>query len=147
MCKSEVKPAKRALGQAPDAYFYLGRYLEDVQAVRSQHFTGPEERDQRLNEVVTAYFGSLEEDGYLQEDLNRYYHGVLKDLKRDFPRFTRRKILLFSYTAARIPLSLISQWADISDPGAVSVMKSKMKTAITCHACTRREEYLELLSR
>ena len=44
-------------------------------------------------------------------------------------------------------LEYAEKGADISDPGAVSVMKSKMNTAITCHACTRREEYLELLSR
>ena len=147
MRKTEVKPAKKARGLAPDAYYYLGRYLEDIQAIQSQHFENREEMEDRESLLEVRYFGSLEKDGLLQKDMNRYYPNILKDLKRDYPRFTRRNILLFSYTAARIPLGLISKWAQISTKGAVSSMKCKMKVAIACHACPRKEQYLELLSR
>ena len=147
MRKSEVKPVMRAPGQAPEAYYYLGRFIEDCLRIRSQHFRSREEMSWRLNRLVIQYFGSLEEDGLLQRDMNRYYNGILKDLKQDYPRFTRRRILLFSYSAARLPLSLICQLTGINSIGAVSCMKSKMKTVISCHTCLRKEQYLDLLSR
>ena len=147
MSKAEEKPVMKEQGEAPDAYYYLGRFIEDSQQIRSQHFRNREEMEARMGRLVVHYFGSLEEDGLLQQDMNLYFNNILKDLKRDYPRFTRRKILLFSYTAARLPLSLICQWADISSEGSASSMRCKMRTAIACHACPRKAQYLELLSR
>ncbi|MBR4774838.1 MAG: hypothetical protein IK008_01915 [Bacteroidales bacterium] len=148
MSKSDViTEENRATAQAPDAYFYLGRFLEDCHRIQSHRFQSREEMDCRLDRLVVQYFGSLEEDGMLQHDINRYYHGILTDLKRDYPRFTRKMILLFSYTAARLPRSLICAWAHISSEGAVSSLRSRMKNHIFYRIRGRREEYLDLLSR
>lgn len=147
MNKSEERPVTKALGETPDAYYYLGRFVEDCRRIREQHYENRKEMVNRLEQLVSEYFGSMEDDGFLQKDINLYYNGILNDLKRDYPRFTRRRILLFSYTAARLPPDLICRCTGIENAGAVSSMKSKMKVAIACHACARRDEYLDLLSR
>lgn len=147
MSKAEVRPAKKAQGKAPDAYYYLGRYIVDRQRIRSQHFKDRKEMDSRLKKLNVQYFGSPEEDGLLQLDLNRFYNNILKDLKRDFPQFTDRMILVFSYSAARMPRSLICELAHFPTEGAVSSFRSRMKTYITYHVRERRAEYLALLGR
>ena len=147
MGKSEMRPVERTQGKAPEAYYYLGRFLEDCQRIQSHRFLSPEDRYGKLNRLVVRYFGSEEEDGMLQEDLNRYYHGILKDLQRDHPQFTRKMILVFSYTAARLPRSMICMGAKISSEGAVSCLRSRMKKVIATHVCERTAEYLDLLSR
>lgn len=143
MNKTEEKPQ----GEAPDAYYYLGRFLQDTRSIQSRYNNNRELLFTRLNELVTFYFGSLEEDGLLQQDMNCYYHDILKDLKRDYPRFTRKRILLFSYFAARLPRSLICERTQIPTEDAVSTMRCHMITDITYHACERKAEYLDLLNR
>ena len=143
----EAKPVIKVKGKAPNAFYYLGRFMEDSLLIDAQHFKDRKDKDACIKQLTVQYFGSLEEDGLLQEDMNQYYNGILEDLKRDYPRFTRRRILVFSYTAARLPMRLICQLADISSEGSVSTMRWKMKAAIACHACPRKAQYLELLGR
>ena len=147
MNRSEAKPVIKVKGKALNAFYYLGRFMEDSQQIHAQHFKDRKDRDSRIEQLTVQYFGSLEEDGLLQDYLNRRYNGILNDLKRDYPRFTRRRILVFSYTAARLPMKLICRFAHISSEGSVSSMRWKMKAAIACHACPRKAQYLELLSR
>lgn len=147
MNNSEAKPVIKGRGKAPNAFYYLGRFMEDSRQIHALHFKDRKERDARMEQLTVQYFGSLEKDGLLQDDMNLYYNGILKDLKRDYPRFTRRRILVFSYTAAHLPMKLICQLAHISSEGSVSSMRWKMKAAIACHACPRKAQYLELLER
>ena len=146
MSNSEVRPVKKAQGVAPDAYYYLGRYMVDRQRIRSQRHKDREEMESRLKQLTVKYFGSTEKDGLLQLDLNRYYNNILKDMKRDYPQFSDRMILVFSYSAARIPRSLIREWAGFPTEGAVSSFRSRMKSYITYHVRERQAEYLYFLS-
>lgn len=129
--------------KTPDAYYYLGRFIADSERIRNRHFNCREELDERLKHLFVEYYGSLEEDGMLQEDMS----DILEDLRTYYPRLTRKNLLVFCYTAARVPLNLICQWADISSEGAVSSMKTYMKGLLNCSACPRKEEYLGMLSR
>lgn len=147
MSKSDLQTARKASGRAPEAYYYLSRYIEDCNRIRNQHFQNREEMEKKLLHLEAAYFGSLEKDGMLQNDINLHYNNILLDLKADYPRLTRRNILLFCYASARVPVELICKWAGISSTGAASAMKNYITSVIGSHACPRKEEYLALLSR
>ena len=129
------------------SYIGLGSFIDECMAAQNRHYHDEKELLKRYPEIVDEYLGTLEKDGYLQRDLNRSHKNILNDLKKDFPHFSRRRCLVFSYIAARLPVSLIIERADISSEDAYYTMKSLMKTEIEGKKCARRDEYLALLKR
>ena len=128
--------------KTPDAYYYLSRYIADQERIRNRHFNCREEMEKRLDHLFVEYYGSLEEDGHLQEDMS----DILEDLRTYYPRLTRKNLLVFCYTATHLSVEEICKRADISSKGAVSSMKNYMRGLLNCRACPRKEEYLEMLS-
>lgn len=129
------------------AYVYLACFILDCIQARNQHFRTPEELDRKYLEILGKYFGNPEKDGQLQDDLNKAYHGILKQFRKDFPHYDRSTVLVFSYYAAGIPIPLIHVLAGLSFDKAASVTKTQMKKEINARASERKDEYLMLLER
>ena len=113
----------------------------------NQRYTGQDELQSKIMAILAKYFGSLEQDGQLQNDLNKAHVNILHQLKQDFPHFSRQQVLVFSYYAVGLPVPLMNLLAGISWDKSVSVLKTQMKKEILCKASPRREEYLLLLER
>lgn len=130
-----------------DAYVYLGCFAMDcVNAVFNQRYRSEEELGMKIMEILAKYFGNREQDGQLQNDLNEAHQNILRQLQQDFPHFDRAEILVFSYYAVGLPVSLICVLAGLSCKAAVSITKTQMKNQILTRASARREEYLRLLT-
>lgn len=129
------------------AYVYLACFILDLLKAMNQHYTNEEELKQKILGILARYFGNLEEDGQLQDDLNKAHDNILHRLKQDFPHFSRQQVLVFSYYAVGVPVPLMNLLAGISFDKSVSVMKTLMKKEILTKASPRREEYLLLLER
>ena len=129
------------------AYVYPACLVLDLQKAMQQHYASEGELQQKVMSILAGYFGSVEKDGQLQEDLNKAHRNILKDLKQDFPHFTRQQILIFSYYAVGLPVPLMNTLSGISADVSVSVMKTQMKKEFLTKASPRREEYLLLLER
>ena len=138
---------KRTCPDARISFTKLGSFIDECVSAGNRHYPNVEELQKRFPEIVDEYLGTLEKDGYLQRDLNRSHKNILNDLQKDFPHFSRRRCLAFSYIAARLPVSLIVKRAGISSEGAFYTMKSLMKTEIAGKKCARRDDYLDLLER
>lgn len=129
-------------------YVYLACFVLDCQnARRNLRFEKPEDLDTKFRDILADYFGNLERDGKLQDDLNKAYGGILHALKEEFPDLSRRELLVFGYYAAGVPVPLIHALADLSNHQAASVTKTQLKRRIRRSASLRREEYLLLLDR
>ena len=129
------------------AYVYLSCFILDLLKAMNQHYTHQDELKQKILAILARYFGSLEQDGQLQDDLNKAYDNILHQLKQDFPHFSRQQVLVFSYYAVGLPVPLMNLLAGLSYEKSVSVLKTQMKKEILCKASPRREEYLLLLER
>ena len=129
------------------SYKILGRYIQDRHSAMERHYRDEEEMRQRIRRIDDEYLGTLEKDGLLQEDLNKNYQNILTDLKADYPRFTRKRILVFSLTAAGIPNNLIWQRARLPYIGSLYTMKCLMIQAIRSKNSPRKKDYLNLLGR
>lgn len=129
------------------AYVYLACFILDLLKAMNQRYTGQDELQSKIMAILAKYFGSLEQDGQLQDDLNKAHGNILRQLSRDFPHFSRQQVLVFSYYAVGVPVPVMNLLAGISSDKSVSVLKTQMKKEILCKASPRREEYLLLLER
>lgn len=139
--------AKRNCPDARISYVGLGSFINECITAQNLHYYSVEELLSRYPRIVDEYLGTLEKDGHLQNDLNRSHNNIFNDLQDDFPHFTRKRRLAFSYIAARLPVSLIVKRIDISCESAFYTMKSLMKNEIEGKKCARRDDYLDLLKR
>lgn len=89
--------------------------------------------------------GDITGNGLLQSDIDRILDNVLKDLKRDFPYFTRQQRLVFSLVAADIPDRVITLIAHLKSTKMVWVFKRQMADVIIISSAKRKDEYLMLL--
>ena len=130
------------------AYVYLACFILDCRTARNNMRYGKEEDlHKKYLEILAQFFGSLERDGQLQDDLNKSHDNILHQLKVDFPQFSRQEVLVFSYYAVGLPVPLIHELAGLSFDKMTSMTKTQMKKRIKVKACPRREEYLMLLER
>lgn len=129
------------------SYRILGHYIRDKKDAAERHYRDEEEMKQQMRRIDDIYLGTLEKDGLLQEELNQQHLNILIDLKTDHPKFTRRRILVFSLTAAGIPNDLIWQRAHLARIGSLYTMKCLMIQQIAARNSPRKEEYLSLLRR
>lgn len=123
----------------------LGRYIQDCKKALEKHYFNDEEMKMRLREIDNNYLGTIEKDGFIQDEMNRKYRDILINLKLDHPRFTRKRILVFSLLAAGIPYDVIRQQARIPHMGALYTMKSLIAHDIANENRPRKSEYLALL--
>lgn len=128
-----------------NAYAYLGRFLSDCLDCRYKRYLREEDLMLDYQRILEDCFGCLSHDGRLQEDLDLYCDKLLSHLKADFPHFSRKRLLVFSYTAAGLPVSLICRLAEISCEGAVYTMRCLMKQEIGVKASPWKEDYLAML--
>ena len=128
-------------------FVFLGCFILDCLKARNLHYRNPQERENKLREILADYFGNPERDGRLQCILNKAYGNILYHLKQEFPFLNRQQILIFSYYAAGLPVPLMTYLSGLSCDKAVSVLKTQMKKQLECHSSERKEEYLMLLQR
>lgn len=129
-------------------YVYLACFALECQNARNNmRYAKPEDLDGKYRDILADYFGNLERDGQLQEDLNKAYDNILHALKEEFPNLSRREQLVFSYYAVGLPVPLIHALADLSNHQSASVTKTQLKRRIKASASLRREEYLLMLER
>lgn len=113
-------------------------YEEDLQ-LKAEY------REQRFREFIADMLGSREQWGALQYTLNHVTDGILDRLEHDFPRFSPEQVLIFSYSAVGFTNELSAKLAGLSCSNYVSVMKSRMRTAIQYSRSPYKEEYLVML--
>jgi hypothetical protein len=129
------------------SYHILGLYIQDRLYAQERRYRNEQEMQECIRRIDDSYLGTLEKDGKLQMELNRNYRNILEDLKNDYPRFTRKRLLVFSLTAAGIPNELIRQRVQLPYKGSVYTMRCLMIQQIQAKNCPRRNEYLSMLGR
>lgn len=129
------------------SFHILGKYIQDRINAQERRYHNEKELLETIRQIDDDYLGTLEKDGELQKEMNQKHRNILVDLKADYPRFTKKRILVFSLTAAGIPNELIRQRAHLPYKGSVYTMRCLMKQQIKAKNCPRRNEYLTLLGR
>ena len=129
----------------PNGLRLFGGFLAECQDAQQLHYHSLQELEQRYQRIMDDYLGTLEKDGRMQQEQNRQHANILHELKADFPHFSRRRILLFSYTMAALPTELIQKRVQLSCKGSVYSMKCLMIKDISVKNCPRQNEYLTML--
>ena len=129
------------------SFHILGKYIQDRITAEERHYHNKEELLRIMSQIDDEYLGTLEKDGHLQEELNRTFRNILVDLKTDHPGFTRKRMLVYSLTAAGLPNELIQLRAQLPYKGTLYTMRSLIIRQIEANDCPRRDEYLSLLGR
>ena len=123
---------------------FLSNRIKDISAGELRIPSG---LAQAYRKEIVKKYGSATKSGKLQEEINKKFGGILDDLKKDFPYFTKQQIQVFSLLAAGFPYYLVAKLSGLSSVNAVWVMKTKMKETFTTTYSSRREEYLIMLEK
>lgn len=122
----------------------LGAFINRWYSCRELHYENPEELEDKYNELIELFMGSMNHPGLLQEIINREMDGILEGLHADMPQFKPEELLIFSYCVAGFSNQLISYLTGISVE-YIRVIKTRMKYSITLNNCPRKKEYLAMI--
>lgn len=123
---------------------FISKRLKDIDA---EELILPVGLDNLYHHELIKQYGSSTKKGMLQDELNKCFGGILTDLKKDFPYFTRQQIQVFSLIAAGIPYYMVARLSGLASVNSVWIEKGKMKSIISTSGCRRKEEYILLLER
>lgn len=122
----------------------ITKLLKDID---SKVLVLPQNLQEEYRAQALRQYGNHIRKGQLQAELERELSGILTELQRDFPYFTKQDQCIFCYSAAGFPDYLIARLSNISTGKRVSARRGRLIELISNSHKDRRSIYLAMLSK